>query len=266
VRVVEGEYVLGIAAFWTGEFAAAERHFRAAVARYRPEHRPTHLARYGLDPEVVCTSRLANTVWFLGRPGEAVRARDRALALAAEVGHPHSHHTALVFAAMLALEMEEPGLIRDYAGALVDLRAHLWRPTRVSSEALGGYLDVLDGRAEAGMARLWGALDDPAEAEHAPGLHASVARLLLAACAAAGDARAGLAAADRALGLGDHVRTWESEARRLRGEFLAALGAPTAEVTAELDAALGLARRQGARALERRAAASLLSHRDQVRT
>jgi DNA-binding SARP family transcriptional activator len=261
VRVVEGEYVLGIAAFWTGEFAAAERHFRAAVARYRPEHRPTHLARYGLDPAVVCTSRLGNTLWFLGRPDQAALARDRALALAAEVGHPNSHHTALVFAAMLALELGEAERIRQCAAALAERRAQLWRPTQVSGEAIGGYVEVLDGHKQHGIARLWRALDDPAEAEHAPGLHASVARLLLAACAAAGDPGAGLAAADRALGLGDHVRTWESETRRLRGEFLAELGAPTAEVDAQLERAFRLARRQGAKMLELRAATSLLRHR-----
>ena len=77
----------------------------------------------------------------------------------------------------------------------------------------------------------------------------------------AGDARTGLAAADGALGLDGDVRTWASEARRRRAEFLAALGAPAGEVEAELRRALEVARGQGARLLELRAAASLLRHR-----
>jgi DNA-binding SARP family transcriptional activator len=261
VRVVEGEYVLGIAAFWTGAFGAARRHFERAVERYRPEQRPMHVARYGLDPKVVCTSRLANTLWFLGRPDGAARARSAALGLADEVGHPHSRHTALVFAAMLALESGDLERLRDHASMLGALRHELWRPTQVSTEALEGFVEVLDGRREAGMARLWKALDDPAEAEHAPGLHASVARLLLGACVAAGDARTGLVAVDRALGLGDRVRTWESECRRLRGEFLAAAGAPADQIEEELRHALAVARRQGATMLELRAATSVLRHR-----
>ena len=84
-----------------------------------------------------------------------------------------------------------------------------------------------------------------------------VARLLLEACAAVGDAGTGLIAADRVLGL-DNVRTWESEARRRRGEFLAALGD---DGEAELRRALEVARRQGARLFELRAAASLLRRR-----
>jgi predicted ATPase len=99
------------------------------------------------------------------------------------------------------------------------------------------------------------------EDDHAPGMHAMVARVLLEACVVAGDARTGLVAADGALGLAGDVRTWASEARRRRAEFLAALGAPADEVEAELRHALEVARGQGARLLELRAATSLLRHR-----
>jgi TPP-dependent trihydroxycyclohexane-1,2-dione (THcHDO) dehydratase len=92
-------------------------------------------------------------------------------------------------------------------------------------------------------------------------MHACIARVLLEACRVVGDARAGLAAADRVLAATDNVHTWEAEARRLRGEFLAALGAPADQVTAELERAVGTARRQGARMLELRAADSLRRHR-----
>jgi DNA-binding SARP family transcriptional activator len=260
VRRVEGEYVLGIAAFWKGEFATALRHFEAAVDRYRAEQRPIHLLRFGIDLEVVCTSRLGNTLWFLGRPDAAVRARDAALALAEELGHPFSRATALVFAALLALDLRDQGSVRACSAALAVRPGDQEPPTRVPSSALAGYVEVLDGRV-AGLATIRRALDDPAEGEHAPGMHASVARVLLEGCVAAGDAQAGLAVADRVLAAGDNVRTWEAEARRLRGEFLATLGAPAGEVEAELEQAVATARRQGARMLELRATASLLRHR-----
>ena len=82
---------------------------------------------------------------------------------------------------------------------------------------------VLDGRSAAGIEQIRRALDDPAEGD-ALGGHASIARVLLEALVA-GDVRAGLVAADRVLAAADNVHTWEAEARRLRGEFLAALGA-----------------------------------------
>jgi hypothetical protein len=120
---------------------------------------------------------------------------------------------------------------------------------------------VLDGHTAAGMDRIRRAPGGAGEDDHAPGMRAMVARVLLEACVVAGDARTGLVAADGALGLDGDVRTWASEARRRRAEFLAALGAPADEVEAELRRALEVARGQGARLLELRAATSLLRHR-----
>ena len=57
------------------------------------------------------------------------------------------------------------------------------------------------------------------------------------------------------------IRVWEAEVRRLRGEFLAALGASSPDVEAELARALEVARRQGATMLELRVVMSLLHHR-----
>jgi DNA-binding SARP family transcriptional activator len=258
LRTVQGDYMLGLVAFWKGEFPAARRHFEAAVDRYRPERRSAQLVRYGGTTEVLCTSRLGNTLAFLGLPEAATRARAAALARAEETGHPHSREAALVFGAMLALELRDPASVRTYVAELAARHDHLARPTRVVADALAGYVEVLDGREAAGVAGIRQALAHPTEDEHAPGMHAMVARVLLEACVVTGDARTGLVAADRALGLDGNVRTWESEARRRRGEFLAALGAPGDDTGAELRHALAVARRQGARLFELRAAASLL--------
>ena len=143
-----------------------------------------------------------------------------------------------MFGAMLALELRDPAVGPG-------LRAPSWprgRATwpgrrRVAADALAGYV--------AGARRSRGgrhgphpaaALVDAGEDDHAPGMRAMVARVLLEACVVAGDARTGLVAADGALGLDGDVRTWASEARRRRAEFLAALGAPAEEVEAELGA------------------------------
>lgn len=256
VLLVEGDYLLGIAAFWAGALADARAHFERAVRRARPEHRATHLLRYGQDPEVACLGRLANTLWFLGHPADAKRARDAAVALADEVGHPHSRDTALVFAALLALELEEADRCREHvAGLAAGGAEHRTRPVQVAAEALAGYADVLDGRAHAGVARIRRAVDQRQDADHAPGMGAVLLRLLLAAHEAAPDVDGALAATDEALALGG-CRLWESEAHRRRAELLHARGAPTPVVEAALARALGAARRSGARALELRAARS----------
>jgi tetratricopeptide (TPR) repeat protein len=255
---VEADYVLGIAAFWEGRFESARGHFNAAIERYRPEQSRAHILHYGLDPKVVCLSRLANTLWFLGQPLAAVTTRDAALALGDELGHPLSRSTSLVFAALLALEMGDLELLRGYAELLVAAHSHdQTKPTLVATEAIVGYLEVADGQVAAGLARMRRALDETRDAEHAPGIYASMLRLLLAAHVITQDAAAGLAAADELMAL-PATRLWESEARRQRAEFLLSQGSPPSSVQTELDRALQVARRQGARALELRAALSLL--------
>ena len=260
VLLVESDYVLGIAAFWQGQLAVARGRFEAAVERYRPEYRRAHLFHYGLDPKAICLSRLGNTLWFLGYPEAAVRARDAALALAEEIAHPFTKATVLVFASMLALDLRDPERVHEYAATLIaGLGERAGLPARIHAEALAGYSDVVDGRTAAGIARIQQVLAETHGADHAPGHRASWMRVLLEACAVAGDAQTGLAAAEGAIGL--DVTLWEAEARRLRAEFLVALDAPQDEIEAELERALQTARRQGARALELRAATSLLRQR-----
>jgi DNA-binding SARP family transcriptional activator len=218
VLLVESDYALGVAAFWQAHLSAARTHFEAAVARYRPEHRTTHLFRYGLDPQVVCQSRLANTLGFLGERGAALRARDAALATAAEIGHAATLDTALVFAALLALDLGEISDLRRHADALAEsCRDRSVRAAAVALEAYRGYLEVVDGDAAGGLSRIGRALDDPGR--HAPGHRAVMARILLAAATAARDAKAVLAAADALLSAGAGAPLWAAEARRWRDEF-----------------------------------------------
>ena len=260
--LVEAAYVLGIVTFWQGEFDAARGHFETAIGRYRPEQRGTHLLRYGLDPQLICMGRLANTLWFLGQPEAATRTRDAALALAEEVRHPASRATVLVFMTLLALDMRDLELVRRYAALLMaEAGDYELGPNLISAEFVAGYVDVLDGSVEPGIARIKRILEAAREADQAPGMRACLFRVLLEACAAAGAAETGLAAADHALATGDPACLWEAETRRLRAEFLAALGAGPEEIEAELARALQVAQRQKAKMLELRVAVSLLKHR-----
>jgi hypothetical protein len=166
-----------------------------------------------------------------------------------------------VFATLLALEMGDTTALRAFtaelqSGSSAVAPIHL----RATAEVYAGYVDVLDGQSGSGVERIQRVLADPGMSEQAPGQEAYFLRMLLAACAVSGDARAGLSAADRMLGEHRGVRLWESEAHRQRAGFLAALGAPAAEVEAELALALDVARAQGAKLFERRALDSLTRH------
>lgn len=252
VLAAESEYLLGIAAFWSGEFGTARHLFEGVVHRFRAERRTEHLLRFGQDAQVVCLSRLANTLWFLGAADQARATCDAALERAATAGHPFSHGVVLVFAALLAVDEGDADRYRDL---VTDLRAAAeHQPRLLVPEVFEGYLDVLDGRAPAGLRRIR-AVTDHRLVDHAPGQRSTHLRLLLAAHEAAGDAEAGLAATDEARRFrGTNI--WAAEARRLGAEFLAALGRPAVEVAAALAEADALAGATGAIGLQRRIDAS----------
>ena len=256
---VEGDYVLGVSAYWQGQLHAARAHFEAAVARYSAEHRNEHLLRYGQDPETICLMRLAHTLWLLGRADDAVQMRDTTIALAEASGHPYSRAVADVWGAMLAVDQGDEQQLRERADALGSAATgHGARQVHIPNEMFAGLVDVLDGRVQEGIARVRSVQDESASGEPAaPGEAGMLARVLIEACALGGDSEAGLAAADHALGLGFGAQLWEAEFSRLRGEFLDALGASGEQVEAALERALEVAERQDARMLVWRAQRSL---------
>ena len=248
---IESAWVLAVAAFWQGRLEPARAHFEGALARWRPEQRAVHLLRYGQDPELACLIRLAHTLWLLGHDREAARTRDAALERAAAAEHAYSRGLVNLFAAVMALDQRDDEQLRGHVEALAGTAGG---PAERSAEALAGYLAVLDGRVAEGLDRVRRVVDDGERGQPAaPGEQGLLVRVLVEACARAGDPRAGLAAADRVAQTGNGAQPWAAEIRRLRATFLDALDAPPAEVEAELRRAVEAAEEQGAAAFAARA-------------
>jgi hypothetical protein len=247
-----------------GRLTEARSFFEAAVGRFRPERRRAHVLRYGQDPELLVRLRLAHTLWLLGHPGEADRQRDLALQAASQSSHAYSRAATWVWAAIVALDRGEVAEFRRHAQALAaDPADEGPAQVRLADELFAGHLAVLEGRTDEGLTLMRTVRVQLVRGQApAPGLPGVATRLLLESYATAGQPEAGLALTDEALGdqeLGDQelgmgrgAELWEAEIRRMRATFLAALGAPADQVEAELDRALAVARRQQARAFEKR--------------
>jgi len=263
---VESDYIRGIAAYWPGHLTEARRHFEAAIQRFQPSRRRAHVLRYGQDPELIVRLRLAHTLWLLGHPGDADRQRDLALSAARESTHAYSRAVLCVWAAILAIDRGDKAEFRRHAKALGQYAVgDAAAQVRLPAEAFAGHLDVLEGRAAAGLARVRDVRERVLRGQPpAPGVPGVATRLLLEGYAIAGEPGAGLVLSDEALGMGSGAELWEAEIRRLRATFLAALGAADEEAAAELRRALAVARRQRARAFEERTRETLtersLSH------
>jgi DNA-binding SARP family transcriptional activator len=232
VVLVEGEYVLGVVAFWKGELQMSREHLEAALARYSAERRQEHLALYAQDPQVVCLSRLAWTLWHLGHLDEANPARDRALALAFRSTDAHTRAYALWFTLFLAVEAEDQSCVHAQVADMQHVaEEHRLSYLGVIAESFAGYSDSLRGDHERGVARMEAALRDPRAAGQASVLRPQTYFLLARAHLAAGSSRRALEAARAGLEIAERGAViWKGELHRLVAESLLALGADAGEV------------------------------------
>jgi hypothetical protein len=214
---IEAEYLLGISAFWAAQLEAARAHFETVVNEFDRSTSTHHHQTYGHDPQVVCLSRLANTLCFLGKPDEARRTCNDALELATEVGHALSDGTAAVFACLLAIDLGDHDMLRRVEPRLAALGLDSL-PFAIKHESFRGLIEVLDGEPAAGIARTRAALDRCGGDNLYPGFQAAIYRVLVAAQLAAGDAGGGLDTCDRALALGS-TSLWHGAIREAGAAF-----------------------------------------------
>jgi DNA-binding SARP family transcriptional activator/predicted ATPase len=261
VLTTEGHYLLGVTRFWRGELQAAREHLCRAIAGYRSEHHRTHLQLFAQDPKVICLSRLALTLWYLGLASQADHAAEEALQLAEKQGHPFTRAYALVYRTWLCCEQGRTARMTQLARSTAELTAQRgleWQ--QPWAEAWLGWAQAVKGQPTAGAQRIRVTLDRWAATNENVGRTYGLF-LLAKAQQLADERQAALLTVQNALDLTEETgqRYLEADLRRLRGELQYSLGA-TAEADAELRRSLTLARRQGSRILELRTAVSVARH------
>jgi predicted ATPase len=258
ILLTEGEYLLGVTRFWRGELSASQVHLDRAISAYQPEHQRKHLQLFAQDPKVICLARLGQTLWYLGLPDQAERACDEAVRLAEKLGHPFTLAYALVFRVWQYCDRGQHDRMAELAGVtaqLTDQRGLEWQ--RGWAHMWLGWAQAVNGEPRPGARRIGEVLDNwAATGENLARTYGLSLRAQ--AHALAGDPRAALDDIDAAFEFTERTgqRYLESELHRIRGEFLHALG-QAADAERCLRRSLAVARRQGARILELRAAVSL---------
>ena len=260
-RLLEAHELMACSLFHQGSFEAAVEQAERGLALHEPGQQHPAAAFHGEDPAVSCHDWAGQALWCLGHPDQALGRINAALELAEEPGRTHSLASARVHAARLHQLRSEP------EEALVQAEAAV----AVASERGFGFQSgtglILTGWALAAIGRHDEGIDRLREGLAAlRALGAEVDRpyflaLLAEGMGAAGRPEHGLSAIADALELVGSARAffYEAELHRLRGTLtLEIAGATRAEdVTSSFQRALEVARRQGAKSLELRAAVSL---------
>ncbi|UTW13548.1 AAA family ATPase [Marinobacterium rhizophilum] len=96
---LEAHCAMGSVFFFLGRFSDVRCHVEKAIALYAPERHSFHATHYGLDPGVSSRYQLALVLQLMGEGKLAQRWMDQALALAHKLAQPFSRVAALCFAA-----------------------------------------------------------------------------------------------------------------------------------------------------------------------
>ena len=260
-----GLYTTAAADAFLGHLAQAREGFERLLAGYPKEGLSNPALAY--DIGVVGQSLLGDTLWLLGQPEEATRLADEAIAQARRCS-PFTQSVALVNRMILATSMRDAATSRQRAQELIALSSEhsyqYWVVHWRISLALTG---ISAASADAEIDR---ALQEAASAielmRTAYGSNLQNSRFLgwtAAACLDHGRLELARRLLDEAVDVtaGEGERYWVSELHRLRARLLGAEGAPDDEIARAFDAALAVARTQGAKTFEQRALDDLASWR-----
>ena len=250
----------GITCWFAGEYREARDHLERALALFQPGRDDDLAFRFGQDPGVAAMAYLAIASWPLGEVDRAISLIDRMQTRIADLTHVGTLAFGRMHAAMFELMRGDHARAAPNAFELARLAREHDLPM---FRAFGVFLE---GWATAASGALGGGLEDMRRGvellrEQNVLMFDGLLKIALAeAEARAGDPDRAIAILDEALATCDRTgyRAFEAELHRARGEILLkrdpANPAPAEEAFLT---AIAVAKQQGTRSFELRAALSL---------
>jgi tetratricopeptide (TPR) repeat protein len=243
-RLVEAHIMLGNALFSLGELGAARPHLEQGIP-----NTPIW--------EIFRLSRLAQILWYLGYPDQALQRSQEALTLARERAQPARLAEALIHAAHLRGSRREWHIAYEQAEAALVLSREQGLAFRLAEATrLRGWALVEQGQGEAGITQIrQGIAAERATGSRSAGPLAQLAKT----CWNLGQSEEGLRVVAEALAIGNShgEGLWTAELYRLQGELLLLASESHTEVETCFLQALEAAHRQQAKSWELRVAMSL---------
>ena len=236
------------------DYERAHKYLQKGLALYRPDMHQIHCVHYGGHDPGMCGQRaLCLTSWSTGFPDGAVAAGHRAMELS------QAHHYSIITAEMaLAFVHKQRGDLRetrDHAEAITRRASSHGFPGFVPwANILYGWVQGQEGQLEEGLAATVAACESLGYKES--GYMSLLVELYL--LAQQPDLGMEWIASLLEVVKAKNEHHYEPELYRLQGELLAQQQASADRTVASFQMALDLSRGQGARALELRAATSLV--------
>jgi class 3 adenylate cyclase/tetratricopeptide (TPR) repeat protein len=259
-EVAVAHRIAGITCWFAGGYREARDHFEKALAAFQPGRDDDLAFRFGFDPGVGAMGYLAFALWPLGEVDRAISLIDRMQRRAAEIPHVGTLAFARLQTALFELMRgDDPARAEASASELARLaREHKLSFHGAAAAFLEGWVKAHNG-APGGLEEMRRAIEAVREQKVLTFLDLGNIALAKAEAKAGGPDPA-IALLDEALATDERAccRAFEAELHRTRGEILLQRD-PANPAPAEdaFRAAIAVAKEQGARSFELRAALAL---------
>jgi predicted ATPase len=258
--LLQAHHALGPTHVQMGDWGSARAHLEQGIALYDPRQHGAHTFLYGgHDPGVCCLGFLAQCLWMLGYPDQALRRSRESLALAHELSHPVNLAQAHLYLGIFHQFRRDVSETQEQAEACRRLTAEFGRPLYLAGgSVLQGWALAERGNPEEGLAQMRQGLADSATSLRFWRVHFHA--LVAEAYGKAGKVEEAFAALAEAMTEVEEtgIAYYEPELHRVKGELLVARGSEdSSDAEASFQQAIAIARRQGAKSLELRAVLSL---------
>ncbi len=263
--MIGGHRALAVTLYFLGDFEAARQNARRGLQIWRSGGVHFSVEEF-FAPTVHCLIFEALSDWHFGETARCHATMAEAISLAKELNDMHALAVALLFWAVILGHLEgNPAEMARSASDLIELSTHqnfaFWLPV---GEILRGWARSACGDAAEGLAWIEDAIRDyraTGSMLRMPYFLALKAEALYFADRAS-EALEAITEAEGAVERSEE-RWWRAELYRLKGVFLAALGAEGTQIEASFCAAIRIAWEQKSFSLEKRAEATYAEYRRQ---
>lgn len=177
IMQLQAHLMVGICAFYRGEFSLSHLHFTQVATLYETQEHPQYL----LDPKMLGLSLDSLAVWMLGCPEAAAKQSQDAVAWAHELSHPYNGVAALAVAAWLNVSRWEGANAEQQSDELLRVaHTHGFIQYVSLGTFLRGYAKFAQGQSEDGIGLMFHGLDAMRAAKFGVGMSAWLGFLALA--------------------------------------------------------------------------------------
>jgi adenylate cyclase len=253
---------LALPLYFLGDFGAAQQYATRGLEIWRSGGAEFPVEEV-MSPVVVCLCYAALSQWHFGEVASSQAALAKGISLAKELNDMYAVGQALWFAGFLGHFERNPAQVERVASDLLELGQN-FASWLAGGQVLRGWARSASGDTAEGISWILDGIDD----WRATGSKLMVPYLLALKAEAlhlADRTSEALKAIREAEALAEEreERWWSAELPRLRGVFLAALGADETQIEASFRAAISTAKEQKSISLEKRAEATYAEYRRQ---